>query len=206
MARRKIESPEVKITRWFDHIASELVDVIPNSEGEFVQVWSAPRSRERRYVKLSYQRTPNGPVNIDSHIVIEGEMWKSINTTGPRRTYFYSGETHDYRYEEILPSGRLLVEDQRRGIIIKETWTEEFDWENLKPKGKPLGNRAVQKRQGTGAPYFVTNYQQILANGIVTSEALVCVVEFLGNQFLKTHEFTRDTHIGKEHQQGPSIL
>ncbi len=188
MARRKTIFPEVQITRWFDHVGSDFVDVVPNAEGEFVQVWSAPRRTDGRYVTLSYQRTPSGPIGINSRIRIEGDTWESIETTGPRRTYYYRGDTRDYRYEEILPSGRLLVQDERRGETVKEIWTNAFDWANSKPRGKPLGNRAVQKLQAEGASYFVSSFQQKWLNGSLESETLVCFAEYAGDQFVKRHE------------------
>ena len=188
MARRKVRSPAVKMTRWFDHVPSDLVDITPHVDSEFVQVWSAPDGTEDRFVTLSYHRTPNGPTDIDSRVGVEGGPWESIETNGPRRSYYYRGGDHETRYVELLPSGRPLVEDDRQGFTIKSVWSDQFDWKGMKPVGKPLGGFAVEKRKKEGATFFVSCYQQTLANGSLASETLVYVEEYSGDVLVKLEE------------------
>jgi hypothetical protein len=126
--------------------------------------------------------------SVNSRIEFLDGSWEAVDTTGPRRTYYYRGDTHDYRYEEILPSGRLLLQDERQGKIIKEVWTDDFDWPTLTPKGKPLGSRAVQNRQSEGRRFFVSSYQQLWSDGALADERLVCVAEYLGDQFINLVE------------------
>lgn len=184
MSRRAVNSPPVKHVRWFHHVASDLVDVFPNAEGEFVQVWSAPSSDAERYVTLSYLRTPEGPVSVQSRIQLKGTAWGAFTTTGPRRTYYYLDDTHDYRYEEILPSGGLIVQDSRQGMSIRRVYTVEFDWEKRLPKGKPLGDRAVLRLQAEGRPWYVSMYQDNSSG----SSDLCLVEEHLGHEFRRAVE------------------
>ena len=175
MPRRKIKSPPVKIVRYFDHIESPLVKITPNERGEFVSVFTAPRGHANRFVTLGYQRTPHGPTSINSKLDVASGEWASVATTGPRRTFYYPGDRAGYRYEEILPTGRLLVIDETKGVKIRETWTEAFDWDLLQPKGKPLGARAASNRQRERIPITVATYQQQWRNGKLESERLITV-------------------------------
>jgi hypothetical protein len=179
-----MQPPPVKLVRWFDHQASDLVEVFPNAEGEFVQVWSGPRGESGRYVTLSYQRTPVGPTAIESRVCLEGTTWAAFSTTGPRRNFYYPGDNHDHRYEEILPRGGLLVDDPREGLAIRSVFTEGFDWKLWVPKGKELGDRAVLVRQNEGEPWYVTYYQDS-SNG---SSILRLVVEHLGHELQRAIE------------------
>ena len=192
MVRHKTDSPPVKMTQYFDHTASDLVDVFPNPDGEFVQVWSAPRGVAGRTVILAYLRTPHGPVDVTSRIELEQGPWDSIDTTGPRRTFYYRDDGRQHRYEEILPSGRMLVSDERNGLRLRAVWTEAFDWESLRPKGRPLGDRAVMKRQDEGGSYFVATYQQSGCGTGAESERLVCVVEYCGRERVSLQELPEE--------------
>lgn len=187
MARRKSNSPAVKPIQWFDHVRSDLVDVFPNAEGEFIQVWSAPRSAPDRDLLLTYQRTPHGPVSINSRIRTDA-LWKLIESTGPRRTFYYLGDTHDTRYEAILPSGRLLVADERAGMTLREVWADEFDWNRCVPVGRPLGPRMVQQRQDRGDTIFLCKYQQEWSGEELRAERFSCVIEFRGDEWVRTVE------------------
>lgn len=175
MPRRKTSSPPVQIIRYFDHVASSLVTVHPNDEGEFVQVFTAPRGHDNRFVTLSYQRTPDGPTSINSRIDLSTGDWASVETTGPRRTYYYPGKRAGSRYAELLPTGRPLIIDETKGIKVRETWTEAFDWDLMKPKGKPLGPRAASNRQNRRIPLTVATYQQCWRDSKLESEILVAV-------------------------------
>lgn len=193
MSRRKPQSLPVKMVRFFDHVPSPLVDVQPNEDGEFVQVWNVPRGGENRFVTFSYQRTPVGPMSIRSRLNLAGGNWSSIETTGPRRTYYYAGDARSYRYEEILPSGRLLVIDEPKGIKIREVWTESFDWDVMNPAGKPLSAKAVSNRQKQRLEVVVSTYQQTWADGKLESEALICVAVLHDQDIVKFVEIEAKT-------------
>jgi hypothetical protein len=145
----------------FTHQTSSVVDVRPNSRGEFIQVWDAPFKAESRRLLLTYLRTPEGPTEICHRLELEDGRFAVVETCGTQRTYYYRENPHPPRVETILPSGRMLVRDPRNGFSVEGVFTTEFDWESLKPKGKPLGDRAVMKLQSEGQSWFLSTYQGI---------------------------------------------
>jgi hypothetical protein len=186
MKRQPTKSAPIKFVRGFEHLESDRVDVLPNAEGEFVQIWSAPRGHVGRYVMLSHQRTSEGPECIHARIRLEGGPWKTVETRGSHRTLYYACDTNDIRNEEILPRGRLLVSDPRQGLRTRHMFTENFDWDKLAPKGRSLGDRAIIKLQDAGSPWYVTSYQESDFDGPI----LCTVREHLGRVYVRTVDFT----------------
>jgi hypothetical protein len=168
----------------FTHQRSPLVDVTPNPRGEFVQVWSAPFRAEKRRLLLTYLRTPSGPESICHRIELEDGRFSIVETCGTQRTLYYREGSGPPRRETILPSARILVSDPHNGELIEAIFSRDFDWSASKPKGKPLGDRAVMKLQSTGETWFLATYQR---RG--EQSALAVVEEYCGHERKKLVEF-----------------
>ena len=171
----------------FTHQSSPLVKVTPHPNGEFVQVWSAPFKAEDRRLLLAYMRTAAGPTDIIHRIALEDGRFSLIETCGNQRTYYYRDVPHPPKIETILPSGRILVRDPRNGYSVEGVFTREFDWEKLKPKGKPLGDRAVMKLQSEEQTWFVSTYQKI-----GEQSTLMVVESYRGKELERVHEATNN--------------
>jgi hypothetical protein len=186
---RKGTRPEVQMIRHFDHVRSERVDVRPNAEGEFVQVWNDSFDSEKRRLLLTYRRTPTGVVDISSDIHLDEGPWFLIQTTGPQRWFYHRTQEDRTRYEEILPSGRVAVDDPLVGLTIQRKYSEAFDWNNKRPSGRELSDRATIKRQTEDLPWFVSTYQEHRHGEELMDRQLLMVVEHKGRVLIRTHEF-----------------
>ncbi len=178
----------VAMARGFDHPASDLVDVFANDKGEFVQVWNRPFGEPGRKLLLTYQRTAAGPADVTSNVHLEEGPYRLIETSGHRRTLYYRDRPEHPRYEEILPSGRLLVEDFRNGLIVDRVFTANFDRQKRKPKGRKLGDRAVLRRQTAGETWFLSHYQERWDGEELIEKKLVLVVEHRGREVVASSE------------------
>jgi hypothetical protein len=103
------------LIRGFEHAKSEFVDVVPNAEGEFVQVWDSPQGTPGRRLLLTYQRGEQGVSSVSSEIYFDDGPWHKISVSGDRRAFYYR-QSRDVRAEWSLPSGRWLVSDPRAGL------------------------------------------------------------------------------------------
>jgi hypothetical protein len=128
-------------------------------------------------------------MDVSSRVYPADGPWGLVETTGPRRTFYYRDSPDRPRYEEILPSGRLLVDDFRGGEIVETVFTAQFDWNAPGPKGKPLGDRALQKRQAHGEPWFESHFQQVWRDERMESRSLVLVCAYVGLELRETREF-----------------
>jgi hypothetical protein len=167
----------------FTHQRSAVVDVRPNPQGEFVQVWNAPFRAENRRLLLTYLRTANGPTEICHRLELEDDRFSVVETCGTQRTYYYRDNPHPPKIETILPSGRVIVRDPRNGFSVEGVFTTDFDWETLKPKGKPLGDRAVMKLQSEEQSWFLSTFQ---LNG--EKSTLVVVERYRGKKRQEVRE------------------
>ena len=171
--------------RYFDHQRSALVDVIPNAEGEFVQVWDRPLRAPGRRLLLTYQRTPLGPTTISSRVYFPDGPWQCVDTTGPRRTFYYRGHDDHPRYEEALPNGEWLVDDFRAGLVIQTYFTDTFAWDEPVRPSRTLGDRAVLKRQAAGLSWFLSSYQETWASDALVSSTLRLAEEYRGEELVQ---------------------
>jgi len=165
-----------RIAPMFDHRASERVDVFPNPDPEFVQLWDSPSGTIGRRLLLTYLRTPTGLREINHHVYLTEGPFELIETCELRRIFHYR-DGGEPRPEKFLPSGRFLVHDPGRGLMMRSVFTTEFDWERHVPIGKPLGDRAVMRLQTAGSLWYLSTYQEA-ASG---SSVLWVVEEFEGN-------------------------
>ena len=160
----------------FDHQRSELVDVFPNVEGEFIQIWDSPWKTPGRRLLLTYLRTPSGVKEINHRAYLEEGPFELIEMSELRRICYYRG-SRETRHERFLPSGRFLVDDPRKGLMMRSVFTSEFDWDKHVPVGKPLGDKAVMRLQTAGSIWYISTYQDTSAG----SSDLRVVEEFQGN-------------------------
>lgn len=139
----------------FDHRRSELVDVFPNAEGEFIQVWDSPRGTQGRRLLLTYLRTSEGPREICHRLFQSEGPFELIEVTDLQRVFHYrkGGEP---RHERFLTSGRVLVHDPRHGIRTRRVFTADFDWVKQAPKGKSLADKAVMRLQSGDESWYVS--------------------------------------------------
>lgn len=170
----------------FDHKATDRVDVIPNPEGEFVQIWDSPRGTTPRRLLLTYLLTPTGPREVCQRLYLDEGPFELVEATDLRRVYYYrdGGES---RHERFLPSGRRLTHDPRSGFKTRRVFTAEFDWEKHTPKGKPLGDKQTMRLQSDGAVWYVSTYQETATQ----PESLWLVEEHRGRELLRLVEFGR---------------
>jgi hypothetical protein len=170
----------------FDHKPSNLVDVFPNPEGEFVQILDSPRGTAGRRLILTYLRTPKGPREVCQRVYLDEGPFELVEATDLRRVSYYR-DNHEMRHERFLPSGRRLISDPRNGFITRSVFTAGFDWENQAPIGKPLGDKPVMRLQAEGGVWYVSTYQQTPAE----LESLWLVEEHRGRELLRAVEFGR---------------
>jgi hypothetical protein len=141
----------------FEHTPGPRVDVFPKHDGEFVQIWALDRSKG---VIKSYHRTPKGKITgLHLREFLHDGPFKMKDTFEDHRTTYYY---HDHgppdfakRYEERISDGRLLIDDKRAGLQIERIWTKDFDFKRLKPKGRPMGDRAVFKAHDTDSTFYI---------------------------------------------------
>src|SRR5205823_3895272 len=96
---------------------------------------------------------------------------------------YYAGETREKHYEEIMPSGRLLIDDPRCGWRIRRYYSRDFDWQECAPIGPALVDREVMCLQTGGGKWYVSVYQEG-----PNSSALYLVEEHEGNTFKRRVE------------------
>jgi hypothetical protein len=171
----------------FTHRSSPLIDVAPNARGEFVQVWDGPLRAERRRLLLTYLRTPSGPVDVCHRIELPDSRFSIVETCGTQRIFYYREDPTPPRVETILPSARILVSDPRVGEVVEAVFSAEFDWTANKPKGKPLGDKAVMKLQSAGGTWFRATYQRRGDN-----TTLAVVEEYKGHDRKSLVEFEHE--------------
>jgi 4-hydroxyphenylpyruvate dioxygenase-like putative hemolysin len=169
----------------FDHGASDLVTVRANERGEFVQVFNHRRSGGR--VVLSYQRTPTSIESISWTVVLAEESYERVEVDGEQRCLRRRDGTA--RVERMLPSGRLLIQDPRAGLSIKDVWSAEFNWEKRTPKGGPLNDRAIMKLQDQNLPWYVSLFQVRKGTSGEEQKELLAVEEYVGREYQRTVEF-----------------
>lgn len=170
----------------FDHKPSERVDVFPNPEGEFVQIWESPRGTKRRQLLLTYLRTPTGPQQVCHRVYLDEGPFELVEATDLRRVFYYRDQGES-RHERFLPSGRLLIHDLRHGLKTRSVFTTDFDWEKQVPKGKALGDKPVMRLQTEGGSWYVSTYQETATE----PESLWLVEEHRGRELLRLVEFGR---------------
>jgi len=179
----------------FDHIAGDLVDVFRNEDGEFVQVWNERRNGNIDAVGrvvLSYLRASNGPQAVSHTFVLEGE-YSSVTIESARRTFEYRDNVIYKRTEIDLQSGRVIVDDARKGVAIVQIWTREFDWVNYQPVGKSLNDSEVCKLQQNGRSWFKSTYQDAYIETERKVHELVQVESFKGNRMEELFEIRNGT-------------
>jgi hypothetical protein len=167
----------------FDHKPSQLVDVFPNPEGEFVQIWDSPRGTNGRRLLLTYLRTPKGPREVCQRIYLDEGTFELVEATDLRRVSYYR-DSRETRHERFLPSGRLLLNDPRNGFNTRSIFTADFDWEKQEPKGKALGDKQVMRLQTEGGIWYVSTYQQTPTE----PESLWLIEEHRGHELLRSVE------------------
>jgi hypothetical protein len=189
MASRKQPQPITVVKpKGFDHTPSDLVDVVVNAKGEFVQIFNRPHGNgDGARVILSYQRTPTAIESIHWTAILNGEPLARVEILGEQRIFTRSDGTT--RVERMLPSGNILVSDSRLGLSIKSVWSAEFNWDKPGPKGRPLTDRGTFKLQDANLPWYICFYQVATHTDSETSEKLVAVEEYCGTQYLRTREF-----------------
>lgn len=162
----------------FDHIKSPSIDVVPNTEGEFVQVWDAPFKTPGRNLLLTYQRSGTNVSDVTRFEYPEEGDFSRITINDTYRRYVYRNSPRDYRMEQILENGVILVSDQPKGLCIESIFTDSFNFEKLSPKGRKLGDRAIMKRQTENQEYYVSTFQVSIKFGT----QLAFVRKYLGRE------------------------
>ena len=170
----------------FDHESSDLVTVRPNEHGEFVQVFNR-RSNGGRVI-LSYQRTPTAIESVQWTIPMEEGPYERVEVVGEQRCLVRRDGA--VRIERVLPSGRLLIQDQRLGLGIKYVWSPHFNWDKRAPKGGPLSDRATMELQDQNLPWYVSYFQVRTDAGGMEVKDIVAVEEHVGRRYLGTKEFS----------------
>jgi hypothetical protein len=106
------------------------VDVVPNAQGEFVQVWSGPPGDPDRIVVLSYQRTPDGPVAINSLEEEEAAQRPLLELLHrldfARRWYDLCASTLPSRGADPLPAAEVAAALAATGRIFRYDRRERF--------------------------------------------------------------------------------
>ena len=166
----------------YDHQKSPMVDVREHSDGEFVQVWDAPFKIPGRKLLLAYRRNGRVVSDVTRHEYPEKGEFCKITTSEKSKYSFYRKSPRNYRLEQFLDNGRTLVSDKLKGLEINSLFTEEFDFEKMKPKGRKLGDKAVMKLQTENREYYVSTYQVCSENG----SQLVLVKRYLGHDVTET--------------------
>lgn len=62
--------------------------------------------------------------------------------------------------ERLLSHGEPLLDDIHEGFMIASEYHGAADLQNLKPKGRRLGDRGIMARQQAGLPWFVFHFQE----------------------------------------------
>lgn len=170
----------------FDHQPSKLVDVFPNSEGEFVQIWDSPRGTNGRRLLLTYLRTPTGPREVCQRLYLDDGPYGLIEATDLHRVLYYR-DSSETCHERFLASGRRLISDPRNGFYTRSVFTADFDWEKQTPKGKTLGDKPVMRLQTEGGTWYVSTFQQTPTE----PESLWLIEEHRGRDLLQSVEVGR---------------
>jgi hypothetical protein len=190
MSRSKEPAASASTPRGFDHHRSDLVDITPNSTGEFVQVWDRPQGERGRRLLLTYQRTPLGPKDISSRLYPNEGPWLLVETTGSRRTFYYRNRPDQVRHELALPGGGWLINDVPDGLVIRSVYAAAFNPEVPEVAPPPLGDKAVMRRQSEGGAWFILSYQETWAAPDTLSSSVLRLVEaYRGHELLRTWEY-----------------
>lgn len=159
------------MTLGFNHSKSDLVDVTQHEVGEFVQVWNQRHDGSfdsPAQVVLSYFRTPMGTKDVVRRFSIAEGPFVSVEVSrAGRRLQYRDGVA--FRWEADLPSGMVMVDDERATLHIREEFYELFDQINLAPIGASLGDRDILEKVNAKTVYFRLSYQELTANGEIVS-------------------------------------
>src|SRR5688500_16656717 len=113
----------------FDHCQEEVVDVVQHETGEFVQVWNQRHDGSfdsGARVILSYYRTAWGAKDVVRIFTISDGEFEMVEVSRRGRRLLYRGG-NGWRWEMDLPSGLVMVDDEKTGSRIRTEFYEQFD-------------------------------------------------------------------------------
>ncbi len=189
--KKRIESQATASVPGFNLQKSELVDWFSNENGAFVQVWNERRRGNidsKGRVVLAYQLNGSEPFSITRCLSLSDSEYSWVDVSGVKRTFWYRDEPKFHRFEQDLPSGRVMVDDRRKGAKIDRIWTEKFDWEKIEPSGKRMTDVTVVRLQNSGKEFSVSYYQEVEVEGKLSARVLMQVERYEGRILRETVE------------------
>ena len=69
--------------------------------------------------------------------------WRAIFRGRDRSTYYPQNPSHLPRLEWTLPSGHVLIDDIRKGCVIRQVYSARFNFADFSPVGRALGDQRL---------------------------------------------------------------
>lgn len=147
---------------------SEVVETECDDQGRAIRLFVREGGSERTLQITEYPE--DGP-------------WGVVIRTEETVSYCPRDSRKQGRYERRLPSGAILVDDLRQGYIMRSEYFRDWDAVLLKPVGRPMGDRAIMKRQSDGLPWCIVTTQEEYGPGdVLVAKHRRLVETYVGNE------------------------